>query len=76
MVAGLLWQLRVWRMRVVAAPGRDYWQSVLVGPVLLLCELLLMVFARSESVANGNHALAKRPETEFLKQIIASKPGQ
>ena len=45
MVAGLLWQLRVWRMRVVAAPGRDYWQSILVGPVLLLCELLLMVCA-------------------------------
>jgi len=27
---------------LVAAPGRDYWQSILVGPVLRLCELLLM----------------------------------
>ena len=36
-----------------------------------------MVFARSESVAHGKHALAKRPETEFLKQLNATaKPAQ
>ena len=52
MVAGLLWQLRVWRMRVVAASGRDYWQSILVGSVLHLRELLLMTCA-SDEMAGG-----------------------
>jgi hypothetical protein len=36
---------------------------------VLLCELLLMVFAEAKR-------LAKPAETEFLKQRIASKQGQ
>ena len=49
MVARLLWQLRVWRVRVVAESGRDYRRSILVGPVLLLCELLLMEFCEARA---------------------------
>ena len=45
MVAGLLWELRIWRMRVVAELGRNYRRSILVGSVLLLCELLLTATA-------------------------------
>jgi|SoimicMinimDraft_9_1059737.scaffolds.fasta_scaffold81133_1 hypothetical protein len=72
MVARLLWQLRVWRMRVVAESGRDYRRSILVGSVLLLCELLLTAPADQLTPSVGRR-LRPAPFLVPMRQLFADR---